>query len=161
MSLSIFLCFSNIEIKYNALDVMAQFVNAAECRVLIGDSPEVIPFILENYKQAREQADHRTIKFQTRYPSTAFLQLLWSLCSASDDVCREVVRRGGLTELAAALPMDPNKKVGDVHFYWQVLFAANSLLHILLAESGRHTQAVLSEPNIFKGVNILNFLWFH
>ncbi len=140
--------------------MLSQFVNSTECRELIRDSPEVIPFILENYKQAREQPDHRTIKFQTRYPSEEFLQLLWSLCSASDNVCREVVQRRGLTELAAALLLDPNGAVGDEYLLWQVSKAAHILLHILLAENGRHSLAVRTEPDILNGTYAFLFTSF-
>ena len=100
-----------MEIKFNSLQVLAQFATAAECCELIAESREIVPFCLDGCRNARSQPNRYTdnFKFQTAgYAADHFLQLLLSLCAASSLVCSEFVRLRGLAEVTAALQLDPN-----------------------------------------------------
>ena len=143
-----------MEIQFTSLCVLSQFVTVAESRELLSDSPQMIPFLLSGHEHARQQSDFKTTRFITIYGAIQFLELLSSFSSASDEFCSEVVRLGGLREVAAALLLDPNRTApsdAKYFFYWDVLFASNTLLHILLAENGRHTATVRNDPYILNG----------
>ena len=106
----------------------------------------MIPFLMQNYREARLQPDLFTVKFSTRYSAEHFLQVLRAFSAASDSVCSEVVRLGGLRELAAALQMDPNGKVQGM--YCIVLHSVFTVWHILLAGQ---TEDVRKDPDIPNG----------
>jgi len=143
-----------MELEFKSLQVMDQFVTADECRELIRACPELIPFAIECYSHARSQPDFRTKKFASRYASCQFLKLLRLLGAASDDVCAEVVRRGGLLELAAALALDANGRAEGLDLFWDVLHAAHCVWHILLANHGTLRAEVRKHTDILAGVHL-------
>ncbi len=149
-----------MEVKINSLSVIVQFVSSDECKSLLRECPDIIPFILDAYQNARSQIDFTTTKFETLYPADSFLKILRSLCAASDDTCSEVVRRGCLQVVGSALELDPNSFAQGFYLYWQVLFASFIIWHILLAENGRYRENVLKIPEIPKGILYYNIL-FH
>ena len=137
-----------MEIKFNALTILALYVSSDECRELTSEQPEMISFLLQNYREARLQPDLRTVKFNTRYGVPQFLLVLRAFSAASDSVCDELVRLGGLRDLAASLQMDPNGKVQGKFLYFIVLNCAFTVWHILLAG---HTEEVRKDPDIPNG----------
>ena len=151
-----------MEIQFNSLCVLSRFVTVAESRELLSDSPQMIPFLLSAHEHARQQSDFRATRFTSQYGAQQFLELLSSFSSASDEFCSEVVRLGGLREVAAALLLDPNRTAprSTYFFYCDVLYATNTLLHILLAENSRHTATVRNDQDIPNGIclNLEKFL---
>ena len=144
-----FFCFCRSqEIKFNALQILSQYVTSDECRELTVEQPQMIPFLLQNYKEALQQPDFRTVKYNTRYGAEQFQEVLCAFSAASDSVCSEVVRLGGLCELAAALQMDPNGILEGLYLYFYVLNSSFTVWHILLAG---HTGEIRKDPDIPNG----------
>ncbi len=149
-------CSRNVEIMFHSLQVLAQFVTAAECAELISTSPEIVKFCLDGYQNTLSQSDFRTDKFLTHFAGDAFLKLLSSLSAASALVCSEFVRLHGLAELRAALLLDPNGCVqGTYYLYLDVRHAAEILWQVLRAENGRHLAAVRAEEVILSGIHVI------
>ncbi len=141
-----------MEVKFNSLSVIVQFISTDECKSLIKECPDIIQFILDGYQNARAQPDYRTTLYESRYPADSFLRMLRALCSTSDEACSEVVRLSGLKQLALSLVLDPNVFVQGCCLYWQVLFGAFIIWHILLAENGRYRENLRKISDIQKGV---------
>ncbi len=142
----------NVEIQMNALNVVSPLINADECKELLRDCPNIVPFILDAYNNARNQPDCRTNKFSIQYSGGHLFILLLNLAAADDQVSAEIVRHGGLKEIGAALMLNPYGKVERVQFYFQVKSGADILWHILLADNGKHIDIVRKDQNILKGM---------
>ena len=95
----------------------------------------MIPFLLQSYREGRQQPELYLVpcNCSTRYYALQFLQVLRAFSEASDSICKEVVRLGGLRELAAAIQMDPTWKIQGTYLYSHVLHSACTIWHILLA----------------------------
>ncbi len=136
-----------------AMEILSQFVTSDECKSLIRECPTVIPFALSAFRNARQQADRRTTLFSSRYPGDQFLKLLKNLSAADDDVAERLLAADGLTEISAAVQMDPNgRDAGGLYLYLEVLYGTETLWHILLAENGKHVPRVCKERDLLAGI---------
>ena len=150
----------HVEIKFNSLQVLAQFVTAAECDKLLAESREIVKFCIDGLQNARSQPNRRTNMFQINSGAEEFLELLLLFCAASSTVCNEFLQLDGLAELRAALLLDPNEKDSEgTTFYWHFRFAAEILWQVLRAENGRHLAAVRADKVILSGIHTL-FVYF-
>jgi len=150
-----------VQIKFDAFSLLVLFESAEKCSELLAESPEMLQFCVQNYRDARSQPNRRSCMFSVVYGAVPFLKLLSVLCAASETVCSEFLLVGGLDDLRAALDLDPNGRDSEGNsFYFEVRTASEFLLQILLAENGRHVQTVLADPEISKGDPPFHFLVF-
>ena len=67
----------HVEIKFHALQVLAQFVTAAESAELLRESREIVKFYLDGLQNARSQPNRRTNMFEsTNFAAQQFLNFL-------------------------------------------------------------------------------------
>ena len=148
----------HLEIEFTAISMLIDLATTEKWSDLLAESPELLQFCIENYRDARSQSNRRTNNLRTGYNGNEFLYLLSVLCAASETVCCEFLLVGGLDDLRAALRLDPNGTDSEGNrLYFEVRTASEFLLQILLAENGRHVQTVLTNPEISKGVPPVDF----
>ncbi len=141
-----------MKIEFNAFSVLVQFATAEQSSELIAESPELVEFCVQNYRDARSQSNRKS--------SPEFFDLLSALCAASPTVCCEFVRIGGLAELRAALDLDPNGSDSEGYiFFYEVLYGSQILLQILLAEHAQHVETVKADPHFLEGSIHFIFVW--
>ncbi len=140
-----------MEIHFNALLVLSQFIKSEECKEILRDIPNVITFLLEIFTHAMRQSDYITNKFMTNYGADHILQVIWNFCAASDEFSKTLMEKSCLQQLAAALALDPNKLTNEFFLGFIVNRAANTLWHILLSNRGKYVETVRKHTNIISG----------
>ena len=133
---------------------MAQFADGEQCKLLLIECPALVQLVVSGYRNARIQPNHRSTLFDSRLEDHRFLKILRDLSFADDSVSDRLVCDEVLTEISAAVQMDPNRCVQGVYLYWDVFFGADTLFHMLLADGGRHVPRVRRERDILAGFRI-------
>jgi len=89
-------------------------------------------FVHSGYTRALQSPDHVDRAASLRTPASVYIELLAGMCRASDVATDELVAKGVVRELTTSVKQDP------LIFGKEVNSAVVCLLHILLAQNGKH-----------------------